>query len=150
MGPGTAIAVLVALLVGLAAGKAWERYKLQDGRWIDRRRASESPHYMLGLNFLVADQIDPAIEELTKAAQTAGDALEIHHIRDMANLLARISGVDPDVILIDLENPSRDTLVPSKQPRTCQHHGGEKAYGPDHTNTPRRQRVAASRWSGAP
>ena len=80
MGPGTAIAVLVALLVGLAAGKAWERYKLQDGRWIDRRRASESPHYMLGLNFLVADQIDPAIEELTKAAQTAGGALEIHLI----------------------------------------------------------------------
>jgi response regulator NasT len=40
----------------------------------------------------------------------AGDALEIHHIRDMANLLARISGIDPDVILIDLENPSRDTL----------------------------------------
>ena len=30
--------VLVALLVGLAAGKAWERYKLVEGRWIDRRR----------------------------------------------------------------------------------------------------------------
>ena len=28
----------------------------------------------------------------------------------MANLLARIAAVDPDVILIDLENPSRDTL----------------------------------------
>jgi response regulator NasT len=39
-----------------------------------------------------------------------GGTLEIHHIRDMTNLLARISGVDPDVILIDLENPSRDTL----------------------------------------
>jgi response regulator NasT len=39
-----------------------------------------------------------------------GDTLEIHHIRDMANLLARIVAVDPDVILIDLENPSRDTL----------------------------------------
>jgi two-component system, response regulator / RNA-binding antiterminator len=37
-------------------------------------------------------------------------AVEIHHIRDMANLLARIGAVDPDVILIDLENPSRDTL----------------------------------------
>ena len=74
------IAVLVALLAGLAVGKAWERYKLSDGRWIDRRRARESPHYMLGLNFLVADQIDPAIEELTKAAQTAGDSLEIHLI----------------------------------------------------------------------
>jgi lipopolysaccharide biosynthesis regulator YciM len=74
------ISVLVALLAGLAVGKAWERYKLSDGRWIDRRRARESPHYMLGLNFLVADQIDPAIEELTKAAQTAGDSLEIHLI----------------------------------------------------------------------
>jgi response regulator NasT len=40
----------------------------------------------------------------------AGDALEIHHIRDRANLLVRISGIGPDVILIDLENPSRDTL----------------------------------------
>lgn len=80
MGPITTIAILVALLAGLAAGKAWERYKLRDGRWIDRRRARESPHYMLGLNFLVADQIDPAIEELNKAAEAAGDALEIHLI----------------------------------------------------------------------
>ena len=61
---GRSAHVLVALLLGLAIGKAWERYKLQDGRWIDRRRARESPHYMLGLNFLVANQIDPAIDEL--------------------------------------------------------------------------------------
>jgi lipopolysaccharide biosynthesis regulator YciM len=80
MGPQVTIAILVTLLIGLAAGKAWERYKLRDGRWIDRRRARESPHYMLGLNFLVADQVDPAIDELTKAAQTAGDSLEIHLI----------------------------------------------------------------------
>ena len=77
---GFLIGVLLALLAGLAIGKAWERYKLRDGRWIDRRRARESPHYMLGLNFLVADQIDPAIEELSKAAEAAGDALEIHLI----------------------------------------------------------------------
>ena len=44
--------------LGLAVGKAWERYKLRDGKWIDRRRPRESPHYMLGLNFLVANQID--------------------------------------------------------------------------------------------
>jgi lipopolysaccharide biosynthesis regulator YciM len=37
----------------------------------------ESPHYILGLNFLVASQIDPAIDELTKAAELAGDPLEI-------------------------------------------------------------------------
>jgi lipopolysaccharide biosynthesis regulator YciM len=80
MNPYVPLFVLVALLVGLATGKAWERYKLQDGRWIDRRRARESPHYMLGLNFLVANQIDPAIDELTRAAAGAGDPLEIHMI----------------------------------------------------------------------
>ena len=74
------LGALIALLLGLAIGKAWERYKLQDGLWIDRRRARESPHYMLGLNFLVASQIDPAIEELTRAAHAAGDPLEIHLI----------------------------------------------------------------------
>ena len=77
---GLLLGILLALLVGLTTGKAWERYKLRDGRWIDRRRARESPHYMLGLNFLVANQVDPAIEELVKAAQGAGDPLEIHLI----------------------------------------------------------------------
>src|SRR5690242_17615835 len=80
MSPAVLLASLVALLIGLAVGKAWERYKLQDGVWIDRRRARESPHYMLGLNFLVANQIDQAIDELSKAARGAGDALEIHLI----------------------------------------------------------------------
>jgi lipopolysaccharide biosynthesis regulator YciM len=74
------LAVLVALLVGLAAGKAWERYKLRDGRWIDRRRLRETPHYMLGLNFLADNQVDQAIEELTQATSTATDALEIQMI----------------------------------------------------------------------
>jgi lipopolysaccharide biosynthesis regulator YciM len=74
------LSVLVALLVGLAIGKAWERYKLRDGQWVDRRRARESPHYMLGLNFLVTNQTDPAIEDLTRAASAAGDPLEIHLI----------------------------------------------------------------------
>ena len=59
------LAVLVALLVGLGVGKAWERYKLRDGRWIDRRRLRETPHYMLGLNFLVDGQVDHALDELT-------------------------------------------------------------------------------------
>jgi lipopolysaccharide biosynthesis regulator YciM len=80
MAPYVTLFVLLALLAGLTIGKAWERYKLQDGRWIDRRRARESPHYMLGLNFLVANQIDAAIEELSTAAEAAGDPLEIHLI----------------------------------------------------------------------
>ena len=70
------LTALVALLVGLTVGKAWERYKLRDGRWIDRRRARESPHYILGLNFLVANQIDPAIDDAgrERAGQKGGSA----------------------------------------------------------------------------
>ena len=71
------LAGLLALLAGLAIGKAWERYKLRDGRWFDRRKARETPHYMLGLNFLVSNRPDLAIEELTKAATVDSDALEI-------------------------------------------------------------------------
>lgn len=71
------LAALIALLAGLTVGKAWERYKLRDGRWFDRRKARETPHYMLGLNFLVSNQPDLAIEELTKAASADSDALEL-------------------------------------------------------------------------
>jgi lipopolysaccharide biosynthesis regulator YciM len=74
------LGALLSLLVGLTIGKAWERYKLRGGKWIDRRRARESPHYILGLNFLVANQIDLAIEELTRAASLDADALEVHMI----------------------------------------------------------------------
>jgi lipopolysaccharide biosynthesis regulator YciM len=74
------LSALVALLVGLAVGKAWERYKLRDGKLFDRRRARESPHYLLGLNFLVANQIDLAIDELAKAASLNSDTLEVHMI----------------------------------------------------------------------
>src|ERR671937_2204700 len=74
------LAGLFALLLGLIVGKAWERYKLRDGRWIDRRRLRETPHYMLGLNFLVDNQVDQAIDELTQATATDTDALEIQMI----------------------------------------------------------------------
>jgi lipopolysaccharide biosynthesis regulator YciM len=77
---GLLLTGLIALLAGLTIGKAWERYKLRGGKWIDRRRARDSPHYILGLNFLVANQIDLAIEELTRAASLDADALEVHMI----------------------------------------------------------------------
>jgi response regulator NasT len=40
----------------------------------------------------------------------ASTAVVIHHILDTVKLLPRIASIDPDVIIIDLENPSRDTL----------------------------------------
>jgi response regulator NasT len=36
--------------------------------------------------------------------------MHVERIADTHNLLARIYAIDPDVILIDLENPSRDVL----------------------------------------
>jgi response regulator NasT len=44
-------------------------------------------------------------EGLRDAGYTA-----VHHISEMPNLLATIYKIDPDVILIDLENPRRDVL----------------------------------------
>jgi lipopolysaccharide biosynthesis regulator YciM len=74
---GILLGILVALLAGIGIGKGWERYKLRDGRLVDRRRLRESPHYLNGLNCLIAGQIDHAIEEFTKAAGAAREAFEL-------------------------------------------------------------------------
>ena len=79
-GYGPLLATLFALLIGLIVGKAWERYKLREGRWIDRRRSRESPHYVLGLDFLVGRQLDQAIEELSRAGSIDPEALEIQMV----------------------------------------------------------------------
>src|SRR6201990_2732283 len=46
---------------------------------------------------------------LKEGLQEAGFT-SVEHISEMYSLLARIYALDPDVILIDLENPSRDVL----------------------------------------
>ena len=61
------------------------------------------------LNILIID------ENLVRAAileEGLRDCGEVHvqHIQDMESLLPRVAAINPDVILIDLENPSRDTL----------------------------------------
>jgi lipopolysaccharide biosynthesis regulator YciM len=76
----TLLAVLLALLFGVVIGKAWERYKLRDGRLIDRRRLRDTPHYMLGLNSLVENHAEQAIDELTQATSSDSGALEIQMI----------------------------------------------------------------------
>ena len=79
------LVALIALLVGIAGGKAHERYKLQDGRLIDRRRMRESPHYLQALNFLVAGQLDLAIDGLQQAMQLQPESLEMRMM--LGNLL---------------------------------------------------------------
>lgn len=71
------IFVITALLLGLAAGKAWERYKLNEGQWVDRRRVRQSPHFIVGLNYLVAGRVDLAVEELEEASKVDPGALEL-------------------------------------------------------------------------
>lgn len=47
---------------------------------------------------------------LREAHTAAGELVAIEHLCDTIDLLPRIAAIDPDVILIDLPNPSRDTL----------------------------------------
>ena len=72
-------------------------------------------HRPLRILIIDANAVRAAIleEGLREASSEAGGGygeLAIHHVRDDAKLLPRIAEIDPDVILIDLENPSRDTL----------------------------------------
>jgi two-component system, response regulator / RNA-binding antiterminator len=51
------------------------------------------------------------LEEGLRDSSVLGPPVVVHRIgHEAADLLARIAAIDPDVILIDLENPSRDTL----------------------------------------
>lgn len=76
-GPLLLLLVLVTLLVGLVAGKAWERYRLEGGQLVDRRRLRNSPHYLQGLNCLVSRQLDLAVDEFSRAAAINENALDI-------------------------------------------------------------------------
>ena len=61
------------------------------------------------LKVLIIDENLVRAAILEQGLRDCGE-LELHHIRDMGNLLPRVAAINPDVILIDLENPSRDTL----------------------------------------
>ena len=63
----------------------------------------------LRLKILVLDESAERAEILLAGLQDAG-YLDVQHLMDMTNLVERIATIDPDVILIDLENPNRDTV----------------------------------------
>jgi two-component system, response regulator / RNA-binding antiterminator len=61
------------------------------------------------LKIVIVDESPIRAAILEEGLREAGFAA-VEHIREMHNLLARVYALDPDVIVIDLENPSRDVL----------------------------------------
>jgi response regulator NasT len=67
---------------------------------IERQRA---------LKIVIVDE-SPIRSAILEAGLREAGFSRVERLSEMNNLLMRIHAIDPDVILIDLENPSRDTL----------------------------------------
>ncbi len=61
------------------------------------------------LKIVIVDE-NPIRAAILKDGLREAGHVQVMHLEDTARLLARIYEIDPDVILIDLENPSRDVL----------------------------------------
>jgi lipopolysaccharide biosynthesis regulator YciM len=85
------LALLLAAVAGLLAGRAWaaanRRAELRE-----RPASRTSPHYLQGLHHLAAGQLDPAIRELSKVAREAPDAVEVLQV--LGNLLREAGQVE--------------------------------------------------------
>jgi response regulator NasT len=63
----------------------------------------------VSLKIVIVDENPVRAAILQDGLREAG-YINVTHLDDTARLLARIYAIDPDVVLIDLENPSRDVL----------------------------------------
>jgi len=61
------------------------------------------------LKILLIDE-DPVRAAILKEGLSDAGHLRVEWIPDTSNLYMRITALDPDVVLIDLENPNRDVL----------------------------------------
>jgi response regulator NasT len=61
------------------------------------------------LKIVIVDE-SPVRSAIIKEGLREAGFSDVVHVAETTNLLARIYAIDPDVILIDLENPSRDVL----------------------------------------
>jgi response regulator NasT len=61
------------------------------------------------LKIVIVDE-NPIRAAILKDGLREAGHVQVMHLDDTMRLLARIYEIDPDVILIDLENPSRDVL----------------------------------------
>jgi lipopolysaccharide biosynthesis regulator YciM len=89
------VAVAVAALAGLLAGRAWTRALRRGPRGGDAFRASA--HFSQGLNYLAAGQPDLAITELYKVAREDEDAVEVRQV--LSHLLREAGQVEKAIQL---------------------------------------------------
>jgi lipopolysaccharide assembly protein B len=85
------LAVLLAAIAGLLAGRAWAAARRR-GDPKDRPPYRVSPHYTQGLHYVAAGQRELAISELAKVAREDPEALEILQI--LGNLLREAGQVE--------------------------------------------------------
>ncbi|MPZ58036.1 MAG: ANTAR domain-containing protein [Rhizobiales bacterium] len=74
-------------------------------------RCANAPNNLTdqNLKIVIIDESAVRAAILEEGLREAGFT-QVVRIAEMTNLLARVYAIDPDVILIDLENPSRDVL----------------------------------------
>ena len=85
------LAILLAAIAGLLAGRAWAAAR-RHGDSRDRPPYRVSPHYTQGLHYVAAGQRELAISELTKVAREDPEALEVLQI--LGNLLREAGQVE--------------------------------------------------------
>ena len=70
------LAVLLAAVTGLVAGRTWSAVARRS-RQRERAAFRMSPHYTQGLHYLAAGQLEMAISELAKVVRESPDAVEV-------------------------------------------------------------------------
>src|SRR5215471_12592398 len=82
----------------------------EKGERQERASQTEFPQMDPALKIVIVDENPLRAAILADGLRDAG-YIHVTRIEETANLLVRIYTLDPDVILIDLENPSRDVLA---------------------------------------
>jgi len=116
------LAALIALLIGLTVGKAWERYKLKDGKWIDRHLEDRDVAYMgddvvdlavLARAGLSAAPADAVQEVRSRAHWVSGANAGSGAARELIELVLKAQNLWEDVIAGYLNEPSVTRTTPS-------------------------------------
>jgi lipopolysaccharide biosynthesis regulator YciM len=69
--------IMAVLMAGVLLGRAWWYITSQEEKDLNRRIVRGSSSYLLGMNYLVSNQPELAIMELTRAAKQDPEAIEV-------------------------------------------------------------------------